>query len=300
VVISRRCSGRRKFGFATAPLVALGCIMMRVVPFETPARWAWPRRTRSCGRIFNTAIRPHAVNFMKYIRGGSARTHGAASGFRTINENDSDAWTKLRRERPWSIGRRAGLISPRFFTRPKVADTVGRYCQIPQDPRPGKGAGQHRCCSDCARRRWNGREKKWVVKPAHPQRQPPWSGPSWAVKLTRRWGVERAPGGTRCGFNFKGSAGQSFWRVCSQRGDTHAGKATPNDYLGKGLSGGKIIVLSARKAQPFCAGGKTSSPGKRGVVWGRRAGEVYICGMARRAVRRPEQRKSTAVVEAGG
>src|SRR5262249_10538094 len=121
--------GAEEFGFATAPLVTLGCIMMRVCHLNTcPVGVA--TQDPQLRKKF-TGDPAHAVNFMKFIA-QEVRELMAQLGFRTINEMIGRA-DKLEARQAVEHWKARGLDFSNVLYQPKVADSVGRYCQIPQD-----------------------------------------------------------------------------------------------------------------------------------------------------------------------
>ncbi len=121
--------GAEEFGFATAPLVALGCIMMRVCHLNTcPVGVA--TQDPELRKNF-TGDPAHVVNFMRFIA-QEVRELMAQLGFRTINEmvGRTDLLEPKEAIDHWKA---RGLDFTNILYQPKVADDVGRYCQIPQD-----------------------------------------------------------------------------------------------------------------------------------------------------------------------
>src|SRR5262249_43579411 len=121
--------GAEEFGFATGPLVSLGCIMMRVCHLNTcPVGVATqdPRlRAKFAGKP------EHVVNFMRFIA-QEVRELMAQLGFRTVKEMIGHT-ERLGVSKAIDYYKTRGLdLSPIFF-QPPVEPTVGRYCMIPQD-----------------------------------------------------------------------------------------------------------------------------------------------------------------------
>ena len=121
--------GAEEFGFATSPLVALGCIMMRVCHLDTcPVGVA--TQNPELRRMF-TGDPQHVVNFMYFIA-QELREYMAKLGFRTVNEmiGRTD-----RLEAPQSIEhwKAQGIDLTAILHRPDVPEDWGRYCQIDQD-----------------------------------------------------------------------------------------------------------------------------------------------------------------------
>ncbi|HVS35068.1 MAG TPA: glutamate synthase large subunit, partial [Gemmataceae bacterium] len=121
--------GAEEFGFATGPLVAMGCIMMRVCHLNTcPVGVATqdPRlRAKFAGKP------EHVVNFMRFIA-QEVRELMARLGFRTVNEMVGRT-DKLDQAKAVSFYKARGLDLSPIFHQPDVEPTVGRYCSIPQD-----------------------------------------------------------------------------------------------------------------------------------------------------------------------
>src|SRR2546427_3647346 len=121
--------GAEEFGFATAPLVTLGCIMMRVCHLNTcPVGLA--TQDPQLRERFN-GDPAHVVNFMRFIA-QEMREYMATLGFRTVNEmiGRSDKLEVHRAVEHWKA---KGLDYAAILYRPQVGADVGRYCQIPQN-----------------------------------------------------------------------------------------------------------------------------------------------------------------------
>jgi glutamate synthase (ferredoxin) len=153
-----------------------------------------------------------------------------------------------------------------------MPDSVGRYCQIPQDHGLEKALDNTtllKLCAPAIERR----EKVVADVPIRNVNRV--VGTILGSEITRRHGVAGLPEDT-VQLNFKGSAGQSFGAFIP-KGVTLRLEGDANDYLGKGLSGGKIIVYPPR--------GSTFVPSENIItgnvaLYGATEGEVYIGGMA--------------------
>src|SRR4029078_1702200 len=121
--------GAEEFGFATPPLVSLGCIMMRVCHLNTcPVGVA--TQDPELRKKF-TGDPAHAVNFMKFIA-QEVREIMAKLGFRSITEivGRTDL---LEMRKAVEHYKARGLDYSKILYQPKVGPDVGRYAQIPQD-----------------------------------------------------------------------------------------------------------------------------------------------------------------------
>jgi glutamate synthase (ferredoxin) len=279
--------GAEEFGFATAPLVALGCILMRVCHLNTcPVGVATQDpvlRKKFAGTPENV------VNFMRFIA-QEVRELMAQLGFRTVNEMVGHS-ERLEMRRAVDHFKAKGLDFSQIFHQPDVPPEVGRYCQIPQDHGLDICMDQVRLLELCRPALENGTPVEATLPIRNVNRV---VGTITGSELTRRHGPGGLPEDT-IRLHFQGSAGQSFGAFIP-RGMTLSLEGDANDYIGKGLSGGKIIV--------YPPAGSTFVPEENVIVgnvafYGATGGEAYIRGMAgeRFCVRNSGVR---AVVEAVG
>src|SRR5262249_1397946 len=121
--------GGEEFGFATAPLVTLGCVMMRVCHLNTCPVGVATQDPRLRKKFVGDP--QHVVNFMRFIA-EEVREIMAKLGFRTLNEmiGRSD---KLEMRQAVEFYKAKGLDFSAIFHQPDVAPNVGRYRQIDQD-----------------------------------------------------------------------------------------------------------------------------------------------------------------------
>ena len=121
--------GAEEFGFATAPLVVMGCIMMRVCHINTcPVGVA--TQDPELRKKF-TGDAEHVVNFMRFIA-KEVREIMAKLGFRTLNEMVGRV-DKLDMRKAIDHWKAQGLDYSRILYAPEVGDEVGRYCTMKQD-----------------------------------------------------------------------------------------------------------------------------------------------------------------------
>ncbi len=260
--------GAEEFGFATAPLVVLGCVMMRVCHLDTcPTGVA----TQNPELRKNFKGDPaHVVNFMRFIA-QEMREWMAKLGFRTVDEmvgrtdmleprNAVDHWkakisifrrcfTSRKCRIRWAVAAR----SPRI-TVWSIPSTT-RFCWKRASPRFERG------------------EPVSVDMPIRNIHRV--VGTQVGSAVTRRLGPEGLPEDT-IHMRFHGSAGQSFGAFIP-RGVTLELEGDSNDYIGKGLSGGKIIVYPPE--------GSTFAPEENIIIgnvafYGATDGEAYIRGVA--------------------
>ncbi|HPZ43099.1 MAG TPA: glutamate synthase large subunit [Bacillota bacterium] len=260
--------GAEEYGFATAPLVVLGCVMMRVCNLDTCP----------CGiATQNPALRKnfkgdpqHVVNFMRFIA-QEMREIMAELGFRTINEmvGRSDVLQQMQGIEHWKA---RGLDLSALLRQPDVPSGRGRYCSVKQQHHLEKSLDRQVLLKICR----PALERREPVKARLPVRNTNRAvGTLLGYEITRRFGGEGLPEDTIC-LHFDGSAGQSFGAFIP-RGITLTLAGDANDYFGKGLSGGKLIVTPPA--------GVTFAPEENIIVgnvslYGATSGEAYICGVA--------------------
>jgi glutamate synthase (ferredoxin) len=259
--------GAEEFGFATAPLVTLGCIMMRVCHLNTcPAGVATqdPRLRQNF-----TGDPAHTVNFMRFIA-QEVREIMAELGFRTLNEmiGRTDVLEAQQAVDHWKA---KGIDLSKILYQPEVGDEVGRYCQIPQD-HGLENSLDLRVLLDLCQPAIAYGEKVTATLPIKNTNRV--VATILGNEITKRhW--EGLPEDTVY-LNFHGSAGQSFGAFVP-KGVTLNLSGDANDYVGKGLSGGKIIIApppeSTFAAEDNIIIGNVA-------FYGATAGEAYISGIA--------------------
>ena len=267
-VIIAAMLGAEEFGFATAPLVAMGCIMMRVCHLNTcPVGVATQDpelRKRFAGEP------EHVVNFMRMIA-EEVREIMAQLGFKQMNKmiGRVDRLEVKKAIDHWKV---KGLDFSKILYSPEVPTDVGRFCQIPQDHGLDKALDNTVLLNLCE----PAIERKEKVVAALPIRNVNRVvGTIVGSEITRRWGAEALPEDT-IEIHFTGSAGQSFGAFMP-RGMTFMLEGDANDYVGKGLSGGKIIVYPPERST-FVA--EENIIVGNVALYGATAGEVFIRGMA--------------------
>ncbi|MHB8813902.1 MAG: glutamate synthase large subunit [Steroidobacteraceae bacterium] len=279
--------GAEEFGFATAPLVAVGCIMMRVCHLNTcPAGVATqdPRlREKFAGKP------EHVVNFMRFIA-QDMREIMAQLGFRNVEEMIGRV-DRLSPKKAVDHWKAKGFDFSNILYQPDVGAEVGRFRQIEQDHGLEKSLDVTTLLEICRPAIERGETVRAELPIRNVNRV---VGTITGSEITRKYGPEGLPDETiRIGF--KGSAGQSF-AAFMPRGMTFVLEGDANDHLGKGLSGGRIVVYPPA-GSPF-APEENIIIGNVGL-YGATSGEAYIRGMAgeRFAVRNSG---ADAVVEAVG
>ena len=279
--------GAEEFGFATAPLVTLGCIMMRVCHLNTcPVGVATqdPRLRKNF-----TGDPDHTVNFMKFIAQEMREIDGAARFPHQVTEmvGRTDVIEPKKAVEHWKA---RGLDFSKILYQPEVGPEVGRYRQIAQDHGLDKSLDITHLLDLCKPAIERGDKVEATLPIINVNRV---VGTILGNEITKRH-PHGLPDNT-IHLKFHGSAGQSLGAFVP-KGVTLELEGDANDYLGKGLSGGRIIV--------YPPAGSTFAAEENIIIgnvalYGATAGEIYIRGMAgeRFAVRNSGV---NAVVEAVG
>ena len=260
--------GAEEFGFSTAPLVSLGCIMMRKCHLNTcPVGIA--TQNPSLRKKFQGQPE-HVVNYL-FMVAEEARKYMAELGFRRVNDmlGRVDALVPDRAIEHWKAD---GLdLTPILTPAEKPHPQVAVHCTIAQDHGLDKALDKQliKRCSPAI-------EKAEPVTLDLPIRNTNRTvGTMLSNAIARKWGEESLPEGT-IHIKFNGSAGQSLaaWLV---KGVTIELEGDANDYVGKGLSGGRLIIYPPRTAsflpeENVIVGNV--------VLYGATGGEAYFRGCA--------------------
>jgi glutamate synthase (ferredoxin) len=259
--------GAEEFGFSTAPLVTLGCIMMRVCHLNTcPVGVA--TQDPQLRRNF-TGKPEYTVNFMRFIA-QEVRELMAQLGCRTFNElvGRTDLLETKAAIAHWKA---KGLDLSPILHQPEAGPEVGRYCQMPQDHGLEKSLDMTVLLQLCQEAIAQGTPVKATLPIRNTNRV---VGTILGNEITKRhW--EGLPEDT-IHLHFQGSAGQSFGAFVP-KGVTLELEGDANDYLGKGLSGGKILVYPPQNSTFVAAENIIIG---NVAFYGATAGEAYINGIA--------------------
>ena len=278
--------GADEFGFATAPLIAAGCIMMRKCHLNT-----CPVGVATQDPVLRKRFRgqpEHVINYFFFVA-EEVREIMAALGYRSFNDMIGQMQMLDVRQMVdhWKA---RGLDFSRLFTKPDVPVTVAIYnCEE-----------QHHKIHDII-------DRKLIeqAKPALDHGTPVHltsaitntdrtTGAMLSGEIAKRYGHKGLPHDTVM-VRFKGTAGQSFGAFLA-RGVSFELDGDANDYVGKGLSGGRIVVRPPAEAgivpEQSIVIGNT-------VLYGAIEGECYFRGVAgeRFAVRNSG---AVAVIEGAG
>ncbi|PCJ82585.1 MAG: glutamate synthase large subunit [Bacteroidetes bacterium] len=259
--------GAEEFGFATAPLVASGCIMMRVCHLNTcPVGIATQNpdlRKKFKGKP------EHVVNYMYFVA-QELREIMAQLGFKTINEMVGQV-QKLDRKKALDHYKTAGIdLSPILY---KVDVPSGTKLYNTEKQKHDVFNSIEFDIIEKAHPALFRKEKITLDFPIYNTDRA--IGAIISNEISKIYGAEGLPENT-LKLNFTGSAGQSFGGFAT-KGLTMIVNGNTNDYLGKGLSGAKLIIKvpdkSTLKPEDNVITGNVT-------LYGATAGEVYINGKA--------------------
>ena len=258
--------GAEEFGFATAPLVVSGCIMMRVCHLDTcPVGVATQNpelRKKFSGKP------EFVVTFMEFIA-QEVREHMAALGFRTIQE---------------MIGRVEALDTRTAIQHWKAKGLdISPILAVPQNP---YGQTLHHSVNQdhdlefaldrqlidaCLPAIERGEQvtAEFTIKNVNRT-----TGTMLGNAITKAHGGAGLPDGT-VNLQFRGSAGQSFGAFVPS-GVTMTLEGDANDYVGKGLSGGRVVVRPDRRS-PFPA--EDNIIAGNVIGYGATGGEIFLRGV---------------------
>ncbi len=259
--------GAEEYGFATAPLVVSGCILMRVCHLDTcPVGVATQNpvlRERYSGKA------EYVVNFFEYVA-EEVREILAELGFRTLAEavGHAEVLDAAKAVDHWKA---AGLDIAPIFHVPELPEGAARRNTTGQDHGLDK-ALDNELIEICAPALESGEPVRAQVAIRNVNRT---VGTMLGHEVTKRHRAEGLPEGT-IDLTFTGSAGQSFGAFVP-KGITLRLEGDANDYVGKGLSGGRIVVRPDRAAtfdasQQIIAGNT--------IAYGATSGQIFLRGQA--------------------
>jgi glutamate synthase (NADPH/NADH) large chain len=278
--------GAEEYGFATAPLVVSGCVMMRVCHLDTcPVGVATQNpelRARFSGKP------EFVVTFFEYIA-EEVREYLAALGFHNLDEaiGHAEMLDTADAVQHWKA---AGLDLTPILHPVEVADGAARRQVVLQDHGLEK-ALDHSLIDLASDGLLRGEPVQVSSAIRNVNRT---VGTMLGHELTKRWGAEGLPDNT-IDISLHGSAGQSLGAFVP-RGVTLRLSGDANDYVGKGLSGGRIIVRPHRVA---VFGAEQNIIAGNVIGYGATSGEIFLRGQVgeRFCVRNSG---ATAVVEGVG
>jgi glutamate synthase (ferredoxin) len=286
-VVIAALMGAEEFGFSTAPLVVMGCIMMRVCHLNTcPVGIATQDpvlRARFTGQV------EHVMNFFRFVA-QEVREEMARLGFRTMDEMIGRI-DRVEMKKAVDHWKARGLDLSKVLYRPEVGPEVATRRVRDQDHGLDASLDRTTILPLC-RQALESRKPVDIILPIRNVHRT--VGTLLGYEVSKRYGEDGLPEDT-IRIHFQGSAGQSFGAFLP-KGVSFTLEGDANDYIGKGLSGARLVVYPPRQA--------TFVPEENIVIgnvalYGATGGEAYFRGLAgeRFAVRNSG---AVAVVEGVG
>lgn len=265
-VIVAALLGAEEFGFATAPLVVSGCVMMRVCHLDTcPVGVA----TQNPELRAKFSGQPEFVEtFFEYIA-EEVREYLAELGFRSLDEAIGHV-EALDTDRAIEHWKASGLDLTPILHLPAIDADDDRRCTTGQDHGLDKALDMT-LITDAA----EALDTKQPVHLTYPISNTNRTvGTMLGHELTKRFGGDGLPDDTIC-VDFAGSAGQSFGAFVP-RGVTLRLEGDANDYFGKGLSGGRLTLRPPSTAT-FVA--EENVIAGNVILYGATSGQAFIRGI---------------------
>ncbi|HIN00883.1 MAG TPA: glutamate synthase subunit alpha, partial [Deltaproteobacteria bacterium] len=259
--------GAEEFGFATVPLIAIGCIMMRKCHLNTcPVGIATQNpelRKKFVGKP------EHVINYFFFVA-EELRNIMAKLGFRKVDEmiGRTDMLKQRTNVNHWKAGK---VDLSAILHQIPVGEKDTPYCTQKQDHGLDKQI-DHKLIAESKDALEHKKAVEFVLPINNVNRS---VGTMLSSHIAKKYGAEGLPDNTiHC--KFVGSAGQSFGAFLAH-GVTLELEGEANDYTGKGLSGGRLVVYPPKKSTYSAAEniliGNT-------VLYGATGGEVFFCGIA--------------------
>ena len=286
-VLKAAALGAESFGFGTGPMIAMGCKFLRICHLNNCATGVATQHKVLRMRHFNGDVEK-VMNYMKFVA-QDVRRHLASLGLRSIEEliGHTEYLTPVEGQ----TDRQRKLDLSPILSTGGAPDDAPRYCTVERNQPFDKGELAERMVADCLPAIENKTGGTFEYEICNTDRS---IGARLSGEIAKRhgnYGMVEAPIDVR----FRGTAGQSFG-VWNAGGLNLHLVGDANDYVGKGMSSGRIVIRppmgSAFKPQESAIMGNT-------CLYGATGGELFASGLAgeRFAVRNSG---ATAVVEGIG
>lgn len=260
--------GAEEFGFSTAPLIAIGCAMLRVCHMDTCAVGVATQNPELRKRFKGKP--EHIENFMRFIA-RDLREQMAQLGFRTIKEMVG----RVEKLKPKKVSHFKGKtidLSALLYQPKGVLEENERYFNVPQNHKIEETFDYCTLLKLCQGAIYNNKKINAKFEINNSIRV---CGTILSSQITREKGEKGLEEDT-INLTFEGSAGQSFGAFLTN-GVTMKVFGDCNDYVGKGLSGGKIIVTPSEKSNLIANENVIIG---NVAFFGATKGEAYINGLA--------------------
>ena len=260
--------GAEEYGFGTALLVALGCVMMRVCNLDTCPVGICTQNPALRAKF--TGKPEYIINYLRFVA-SELREIMARLGMRTVDEmiGRVDLLEPSKAERNWKT---KGVDLSAILYTPQVPASVGRRRLISQDHGLDASLDRRELLKICVPALEHGEKVDARVAIHNTDRT---AATILGYEITKKYGSAGLPDDT-VHLRFSGTAGQSFGAFVPH-GVTLDLSGDANDYIGKGLSGGRIIV--------YPPAGSKFVPEDNVIIgnvafYGATSGEAYISGAA--------------------
>ncbi len=259
--------GAEEFGFCTAVLIVLGCVMLRHCHLNNCSVGIATQEALLCGRFKGKS--EYVVNYFNFVA-RELREIMAGLGVGSMDELVGRAeFLKLRKEiLPWKA---KGIDFSKVLYKPKVGTNVKTHCTIAQEHGTEKSLDLK--LIELVKDALDNRQPVRIELPVENTNRT--LGAMLSGKLSQVYG-EEGLGEDTISCKFKGVAGQSFAAFLA-KGITFELEGMSNDYVGKGLCGGKVIIYPDKESS--YQADKNIIIGNTGF-YGATSGEAYIRGVA--------------------
>ncbi|QDP40324.1 glutamate synthase large subunit [Radiobacillus deserti] len=264
-VVMAALLGAEEYGFATAPLVVLGCVMMRACHIDTCPVGVATQNPELRKKFMGDP--DHVVNFMRFVA-EEVREIMAELGFRTMDEMVGRTDVLKVGARAQSHWKAKDLDLSTLLYQPEG----GRIRKTAQNHKIEESLDVTKILPMVKRAIDEGEKVDHSFSIRNINRV---TGTIVGSEISKKYGEEGLPDDTIT-LRFKGSAGQSFGAFVP-RGMTMIIDGDANDYVGKGLSGGKLIVSSPKESTILASGNVIAG---NVAFYGATSGEAYINGFA--------------------
>ena len=261
--------GAEEFGFSTAPLVAQGCIMMRVCHLGTcPVGIATQDpvlRKRFAGQP------EHVVNYFFFVA-EEVRQIMAEMGFRTVDEmvGQTQHINPSHAVRHWKA-RNVDLGRVLEGTKSEPVENAVRFNPADAQDHGLDNALDYRLIEQAKPALEDNKPVRFAMEIHNDNRS---CGAMLSGQIASRFGEAGLPDGT-ISIDFTGAAGQSFGAFLAQGLSLHL-TGDANDYVGKGMSGGRIVLVPPPNSA-FDAGANVIAGNT--LLYGATGGEAFLCGV---------------------
>ncbi|MCU6709187.1 glutamate synthase large subunit [Paenibacillus sp. J5C_2022] len=260
--------GAEEYGFSTAPLIVLGCVMMRVCQLDTCPVGVATQNPELRKKFMGDPS--HVVNYLRFIA-EEMREIMAELGFRTIEEMVGRV-DRLDTKKLMEHYKVKGLDLSGILYEAEVPEGSYRYGVQKQNHGLELSLDMKELVPNAGPALERGESVRGTFPILNTNRV---VGTILGYEVTSRYGAKGLPEDT-IWYHFVGTAGQSFGAFVP-KGITLSVEGDTNDYFGKGLSGGKLIVApspkASFKAEENVVTGNTA-------LYGATSGEAYISGIA--------------------